>query len=433
MEFLLKQLKDIKKGRSKIFFFKIFLFLKYIFKLPFYIYGLLFCLLFKIIKPFIKFRVQQIPAENFGGFVHLTSLYYIKKKILKEKEYEGIDLLFIKSDFYNKQIKKMFSRKLFILPELLIKPIFEVINLFPFFQDMKIPIFSNRLEYDEDNLFEKYKSLNFTNYENSKGEILLNKFGLKKGQKFICLAVRDKKFSKIKSEILSTDNEEVNNFRNYEIENFLSAAEFCTKKGLFVFRMGKSAQQKINTNNPMIIDYANSELKSDFMDIFLGSNCEFSISTSYGFDSIPYVSNKPMAMITVPVVDFRAHSKRIFILSRRHVDVRTGLDLSLKEIFMRGLAFADTTDYYSKQKVKIIEPNADEIKDFIIEFYNKIYKKQDFSKDEVQLQEKFKNNYLKIFKSSNYFNKKKHFKNLHKNFSSYFSTTFLKNNKNWLS
>ena len=85
MEFLLKQLKDIKKGRSKIFFFKIFLFLKYIFKLPFYIYGLLFCLLFKIIKPFIKFRVQQIPAENFGGFVHLTSLYYIKKKSLKKK------------------------------------------------------------------------------------------------------------------------------------------------------------------------------------------------------------------------------------------------------------------------------------------------------------------------------------------------------------
>ncbi len=433
MKFLLKQLKDIKKGGSKTLFFKIFLLLKYIIKLPFYTYGLLFCILFKIIKPFIKFKVQQLPAENFGDFVHLTSLYYIKKKILREKEYEGIDLLFIKSNFYNKQVKKMISRKLFILPEFLIKPIFEVIKLFSFFQDMQIPIFTNRLEYDEDNLFEKYKSLNFTNSENSKGEMLLKKFGLRKGQKFICLAVRDKKFSKLKSEILFTDNEKANNFRNYEIENFLSAAEFCTKKGLFVFRMGKEAQQKIKTDNPMIIDYANSELKSDFMDIFLGSNCEFCISTSYGFDHIPYVFNKPMAMITVPVGDFRAHSKRIFLLTKRHVDVQTGSDLTLKEIFMRGLAFSDSTDEYSEQNVKLIEPKSDDIKEFITEFYNKIYKKQDFSKDDVQLQEKFKNNYLKIFRSSNYFNKKKYYKNLHKNFSSYFSTTFLKNNNNWLS
>ena len=99
---------------------------------------------------------------------------------------------------------------------------------------------------------------------------------------------------------------------------------------------------------------------------------------------------------------------------------------------MRGLAFSDSTDEYSEQNVKLIEPKSDDIKEFITEFYNKIYKKQDFSKDDMQLQEKFKNNYLKIFRSSNYFNKKKYYKNLHKNFSSYFSTTFLKNNNNWL-
>ena len=56
-------------------------------------------------------------------------------------------------------------------------------------------------------------------------------------------------------------------FINIDTKNF---DKCIAKKGLFVFRMGKSAQQKINTNNPMIIDYANSELKSDFMDIFLG-------------------------------------------------------------------------------------------------------------------------------------------------------------------
>jgi putative glycosyltransferase (TIGR04372 family) len=433
MKFLLKQLNDIGLGGFKVLLKKIYVFFFHCLKLPLYLYGLILCILLTIIKPIISFKVQKLPAENFGDFVFLTSLYHLKKNILKDKKYKSIDLLFINSKFYNKQVKKMISRKLTIYPKFLINPLYEVINMLSFFKDLKIPLFSNRFEYDEENLFEKYESISFTSNEIVKGNSILEKFGLKKEEKFICLAVRDNKFSKKKSEIFSIQSDKDNNFRNCNVENFLSAADFFTKKGLYVFRMGREAERKIQTNNPKIIDYVNSNMKSDFMDIFLGAKCEFCISTGYGFDAIPYVFNKPIALITVPIGDFRAHSKRIFFLTKKHFDTKLNKYLSLQEIFKKGLAFSYTSKNFDDQKIRLIEPNLNEVQEFVEEFYEKIYKKNEFSEQDIKLQNMFKYNYMKYFNSINYpLNKKKYYKNLHKNFTSFFSTAFLKNS-NWSS
>ena len=67
-------------------------------------------------------------------------------------------------------------------------------------------------------------------------------------------------------------------FRHTDINNFLLAAEELTKKGYYVFRMGVVVEKKFQTKNPKIIDYANSTLRSDFMDVYLGAKCSFCIS-----------------------------------------------------------------------------------------------------------------------------------------------------------
>ena len=52
------------------------------------------------------------------------------------------------------------------------------------------------------------------------------------------------------------------------------------KKDIMVFGMGAYAEKEFKTKNPKIIDYVNSNLKSDFMDVFLGAKCSFCLSTS---------------------------------------------------------------------------------------------------------------------------------------------------------
>ena len=109
-----------------------------------------------------------------------------------------------------------------------------------------------------------------------------------------------------------------NKFRDFKIKNFKEAAEALANRGYYVFRMGAKVNEKLKSNNKKIIDYANSNLRSEFMDIFLGAKCNFCISTGHGFDMLPYVFNKPIGIMSVPVGDLRSHSKRFLLLTKKH-------------------------------------------------------------------------------------------------------------------
>ena len=48
--------------------------------------------------------------------------------------------------------------------------------------------------------------------------------------------------------------------------------------------MGKVVKDKLESPNPMIIDYANSPYRSDIMDIYLLSKSFFTATTGTGID-----------------------------------------------------------------------------------------------------------------------------------------------------
>ena len=56
--------------------------------------------------------------------------------------------------------------------------------------------------------------------------------------------------------------------------------------GYYVIRMGVKASKPLKSSNPKIIDYANSKIRNDFLDIYLGAKCSLCISTSMGFDQV---------------------------------------------------------------------------------------------------------------------------------------------------
>ena len=98
--------------------------------------------------------------------------------------------------------------------------------------------------------------------------------------KFICLNVRDSQFLK---KLFKLDLD-YHSYRNANIDDFLLCCDELTKLGYYVIRMGV-VTEKIETKNDKIIDYSNSKYRSDFMDFYLGINCEFCITTGSGFDS----------------------------------------------------------------------------------------------------------------------------------------------------
>jgi len=434
IKFIPKQINDIKTYGILELLKKIYLLIRILFQLPGIIIAIIPCVLIRIISLFIIVRVQKIPSKNFGDFLIFVSIYYCKKKLnIDQPKKKCIDLLYIhhKDKTYNKQLEKMWRRRMIFFSSYLLDPIYKANKIFPGWKKHTIEILSTKLEYDVDNLVERYRPLDFTEEEEVFGQKILSQFGLKNTDKFVCLAVRDGTYNKVKDPSNLIDYS-YHDYRNHDIDNFKLASEELAKKGYFVFRMGVTTAKPFNINNPKIIDYANSNLRSDFMDIYLGAKCSFCFSTGYGYDQVPYVFGRPIALASLPLGDLRTHSKKFLLLTKHHFLKEKKRKLSMSEIFTYGLAYAYDSRIFKEKGVELIDYKPEEIKDFVLEMSNNLDFKE-LDKEDEKLQENFKNLFSLNIKKTNYSSQvKTPYYKLQGKIKSRFSTKFLRENKNWL-
>ena len=63
--------------------------------------------------------------------------------------------------------------------------------------------------------------------------------------------------------------------------------------------MGKVVKKAFRVDHPKVIDYANSPLRSDFLDVYLAANCECMITTSSGLDSVSLIFRRNIAYLNL--------------------------------------------------------------------------------------------------------------------------------------
>ena len=127
---------------------------------------------------------------------------------------------------------------------------------------------------------------------------LLQNLGIGVKDKYICLAVRDGSYLRYR---FLNKNFSYHDYRDSDISDYVPMAEFLTSQGYFVVRMGRFNSPMQKTNNPKIIDYANSKFTSDFADVYLYRNCDFVISTSTGIDRIGLLFRKKIGLVNLPL------------------------------------------------------------------------------------------------------------------------------------
>lgn len=145
-------------------------------------------------------------------------------------------------------------------------------------------------------LASKKPHLFFTESEERKGESLKKKLGIAEGSKYICLLVRDSSY--LKSTFPEGDWD-YHNYRDSDISTYQLAAEYLAAKGYYVLRMGKVVKKAFRVDHPKVIDYANSPLRSDFLDVYLAANCECMITTSSGLDSVSLIFRRNIAYLNL--------------------------------------------------------------------------------------------------------------------------------------
>jgi len=115
----------------------------------------------------------------------------------------------------------------------------------------------------------------------------LKQLGLPKDAWYVTLHVREPGYRG------ETRENTTENWRNANPLDYLKACDTVTRAGGWVFRMGDPSMTPLP---PMtqVIDYALHDIRSDWMDVFLGATCRFCIGTASGYFRVPRYFGVPV-------------------------------------------------------------------------------------------------------------------------------------------
>ena len=394
------------------------------------LYGLPVALILRIINKILLVRIMGINSERIGELIINPAIYlYQKENKINNPGQFSLDIFFMKEKPINSQIIKMLRGKLIILPKFIIQPIFEAqIKLSYIFMNREkyLPFKERQYKFHYvSDLPSSKNNICFTDDELNKGKKeIFEKFGVKDNN-YVCFLVRDQKFLKT---IYPKSNFDMHEYRNVEISKFSEAAKVLSEKGYHVFRMGKFQDKNFNFSDPKIIDYANSEYRSDFLDIYLSANCKFFLTTMSGLDNLLPIFNIPTIVIPLNLAIARQY-KNYLISTKTFLDKNEN-KVSLKKLFEKNLVFRQKKEDFDSENIRPIDPPPDQIRNLVLEMHNHIINKKSYSEEENELNKEFWDIY------SFYYNrdknaKKEIFYNGNLKVLSRFDINYLKKNQKW--
>ena len=398
----------------------------HIIKLPLYIFALPIAILVRLMSPWYLVRFGSLISSRIGHLAANIEIYLCEKEEgINVPVRSYIDIFFFASKpICNEQLAKMWMRTLRIWPTWVLAPVNSIIGILPGGAKHQIG-HNTQNDRDVHNLLDRYPvHLKFTIEEENIGLANLNLMGIVSGTPFVCFLIRDSEY--LDKQMPGSDWS-YHSYRDCSIENFILAAEELVSRGYFVIRMGAKVGKGFPTENSRIIDYATNGMRTDFMDIYLGAKCSFCVSTGAGWDAVPsWLFRKPAVFTNlVPLGYIPTFRHDFIIISKKHIDLSTNQELSLSQIFNRGLGYCMSASEYEVQNVNLIENSQEEIRDAVLEMEERITGIRITNENDLHLQNRF----WRLFPGNA---TDKRGIQLHGKISASFGAKYLLNNQDWL-
>jgi putative glycosyltransferase (TIGR04372 family) len=229
-------------------------------------------------------------------------------------------------------------------------------------------IANRNLNVDRTGLFIKQlPMLKFTSKELSTGHGFLASYDIK--SRFVCLHVRDSAY------LTKTMGQQISkhDYRDSEIKTYVAAAERLAEMGYTVFRMGSIVKEPLVSDHPRIIDYAANGMRSEFLDIFLGAHCTFTISVGSGWDSVPTIFRRPLLLVNhLPIFNASGLTIPITIYPKTLLDSQRKNNLSLKSVIDREIANRFNSHAYKDAGVEIRDLSSEELVEAVTEMAQRV-------------------------------------------------------------
>ena len=362
-------------------------------------------------------------SDRIGHFALETELWLLEQESgVASRPKRSVDIWFAPEPIANRVLHKMWKQVLTIWPNWLMVSVFRINHLIPGAAAHQINK-TTATCLDVHNLLDVYPPrLKFTARQIEQGHAGLAKLGIKPSDRFVCFIVRDSAYTK---KAFPEKDMSYHDFRNCDVDDYVAGAEALADRGLFVLRMGSVVSKPLVSSNPRVIDYANSKVRSEFMDLFLGAHCEFNVSDGLGFYAIPAMFRRPNAYVNYSPF-FMYYSSRACDLgiAKTMIDTATGKRLNLTEMGNRGVARFGETSQFTIAGVSVKSNTQSEIKDLMLEMLDRIDSKWSSRPEDDELQRKFWEKYSEIIGPDR--------ENFHGEIWSKYGAQFLRDNQDWI-
>ena len=355
-----------------------------------------FLLILLFLRIFFKFNIVELETRAIGHFslpveIFLCEIHH--KKINNKILY----IWFPNRKISNYFLYKKWSEIINVGPRFILEKIFYLSNRFNFLRKLFLSeyrhwktednIIGNWQISDIHNVLEKTSPrIIFSEEEDTLGKKFLKKICVEKN-KYICFFSRTADYRSIMSNSFGNEPPSI---RNSSIYTQLKGIENLCKKDFTAIRMSKyDLNNPLNSKNPRIYDYAYSDHKSDFLDIYLLFNCSYMVSTSSGIDLVPKINRKKVLLVNftdMPTVHHLNYTP--IILPKKIINFTSKKNISYKEVFKKNLLNAHIT---KKQLNNLgyyyLDNSENEIYDAINEMHEHVINKSELN--HFELNDKF--------------------------------------------
>jgi putative glycosyltransferase (TIGR04372 family) len=325
---------------------------------------------FLIAKPFVQFRLYRMVDSRMGHLGANTELVRLatfdRNRTTSKKE-----ILVYCSESWNSS--NNFLRTLFFRDSIYIRGslawlclrLATQISIFKSFATVpNRDLLIDRMGYFSMNL----PKLKFTSKENFLG----NKFVSEHCgdfTKYVCLSVRDSSYlTAIYGQELSKHDH-----RDSKIDSYIDASTTLANFGFTVFRMGAIVNQKFKCSNPRLIDYATNGMRNEFLDVYLGANCTFAVTTDTGIDSVPKIFGRPLLYVNIlPVFASWIVTLNTVIYPKVITDESKSIVYGLKDLIDQEIVTRQKSEAYKDAGVEIRDLSSEELVEAVTEMAQRV-------------------------------------------------------------
>ena len=333
--------------------------------------GLLFAfsfvvlLVMKMLQPFIRFQLCVIGFHRYGHLALEPEIFLAEREIIKSTNASSKRVISVWSlgpvaKQSNRYLASKWKQELLVFPSWFVSSLHSVGSVFPVLKlnEPKLSITGSMNGLDK-----TASHVSFTANEIEEGKKGLVKIGINPDKPYVCLIVRDGGHYKSKGEIESAGYEVL----NFDINNFSGVAEALLESGFQVIRMGSGTERPFTGKPEGVIDYALSNNRSEFLDVFIAATCEFAVSTQTGPDAVCMLFRRPVLYVDVTRYGQFFFGSKLATWSPARLQ-KNGKILNLSEIVNSEIAWFKDPNLFSKNGISQQKSSSNELKELVLSY-----------------------------------------------------------------